>query len=222
MTTSRTWTRPAGALVLAGALTWGALAGPGSASLSNSKVKKIAKKAAAKETRGIINLGVGSQNWVDQTGGTQDQVTYFSSIARMSAPSASENNFSGISAGVPTTLYDERVEVLGSELCYDTRMNSTLTFVGLQVHRQTTSPSDVSPNPGGQDLTPRTGAECRFYALPSPFPLGPDDFVSLIVATAYSGSGEIDLGRVTFVLRATDTAASPASRTERTTTLSPA
>lgn len=169
---------------------------------------------------GLTLFTVGTSEW--QPGANPPaglDVDRYSGVLYATTTGAALSTFFNVSPTVPTSVYGKAFQLEGVELCYDASATAVLNDVFLGVHRDGAGPNDNPYLVMQQDATDRTDRMCRVYNLPTPHVLTTDDWVQLAISVNYTAAATFQIGRTTFILRPTATAAAaPASVT---TTLKP-
>jgi len=120
--------------------------------------------------------------------------------------STTGSNFLSLHPSIPTVLYGKKLKVLGVEFCYDANTNAYLDYIEINTYTHTTGPGTRSVIYA--DNNNRTDENCRFYQLSVPRNLHEDMGLNFFIRVIWDTAGAgFELGRTTFVLQTTDTAA---------------
>jgi hypothetical protein len=120
-------------------------------------------------------------------------------------------HFVHLTPELPVALYGKRTRILGAELCYDaTHSDLYVDTVSLRVatHR---FDADEPTTAEITDPTDRSDKACRRYMFPAPVTLTEEDSVAMMLAPRSTGAVNLFIGRTTFILDATATAATAPS-----------
>lgn len=108
-----------------------------------------------------------------------------------------------LGGSVPVTVNGRQQQLLGLELCYEASASAVLNYVEIN----TTTHTAATPTGRTQrlgDLTERTDATCRYYALATPYILTPSDSANAFISVNWTvASATFELGRATWVLQPT-------------------
>lgn len=141
---------------------------------------------------GAYRLTIPPGAWVPlaATGGTVGPGASLTTLERASAAD-------GVSFILPVTLPVDllgQTPVLGSyEVCYNaTSPDATIASIGLSLQ---TNENEIVIGPLISDGTDRDDSTCAEITLPEPTPIGPDDFLQVLISVDFSAPGSISVGR---------------------------
>jgi hypothetical protein len=152
---------------------------------------------------GATTVGVGPTDWTSSTlGGSLTRTSVEANRVEWSSGAAAIR-FLNLEPTLPVALAGRPVRVLAANVCVDvTDPNVTLTAVFMTQFRAPLNGAGSATQVGDQfsDQTFRSDTACRRYALPTPFVLGPNDYLSLRLRLQFAAAGEVNVGAASFEL----------------------
>lgn len=113
-------------------------------------------------------------------------------------------NFVSLHPSIPTLIRGLRPRLLGVELCYRASATVPLQRVEINTITNNTPASLGSVDFRFTDTTSRTGPECRFYALATPYALSQDDAVNFFIRPNWTVANTVfEIHRTTFIFAPT-------------------
>jgi hypothetical protein len=182
----------------------------------------LQRQAEIPPSTGDILISAGFGNWKPFNSTDPISNTYFSSQTQVTRSTAG-SGFLSINPDLPTVLYGRSLQLKGVQFCFDTFASTTLNYVELNTYSHTSG--SLGRNLRFSDPTTRTGSLCQLYTLPTPIVLGANDGVNFFIQVNWAvAATQFAIGRTTFILAPTTTAAAPAAmlRDETAITLQPA
>jgi hypothetical protein len=156
---------------------------------------------------GNVLVSAGFGNWHPFNSTDPLSYTYFSSQTQVTR-SSTGSSFLSVNPDVTPVLYGKSLMLTGVQFCYDTFASTTLNYVEINTYSHTTG--SLGRNLRFSDPTTRTGNACRLYSLPTPVTLTANDGVNFFIQVNWSvASSQFAIGRTTFIMEATGTAAAP-------------
>jgi hypothetical protein len=159
------------------------------------------KQVQIPPTKGQIIITPGNSAWEKFMYGDSLYFSNYSTYTTMTSPIVGFT-YATIQPSIPTALYGRRLQLVGVEFCYTASATAILDSV--EVNTFTASTGAGSRTTRFSDATERTDSACRYYVLPTPVTLTPDDGVNFFIHVMWTVSyAEFQLARTTFVLQAT-------------------
>lgn len=122
--------------------------------------------------------------------------SYGQQLTRITAPSSTGASGALLQPAFPPAPGSSRIRVLSVRVCTDASASSiTLAAVQIEQFRSSLAAGDeVASHVEG---SPPQGDSCRPIALPSPFVLGPDDYLNVEFRIEWNGAGSLQVGTTT-------------------------
>jgi hypothetical protein len=131
--------------------------------------------------------------------------SYYSGSTTITRDTAGSEYIS-LHPAIPTVLYGKSLQLVGVEFCYTASTNAYLSY--LEINVPIHSSGAGSQDNRYSDITDYKTPACHYYVLASPVTLTVDNAVNMFVyVTWLNNSDSFSVGRTTFVLQPTGTAA---------------
>lgn len=161
-------------------------------------ITKDAANTAFAPRKAETKLQVSPDNWVAASSGAT--IVHSSGEVALRSPAAVTDLFFNAALTTPAVLQGQPISLKSFELCYIASSSSKISRVFLYERR----PTEANPGSSGtfpiDDDTDRTDIACRTYASTSPVPLDEDGLFQIVLRADYTGSGSVNVTRLTLNL----------------------